>query len=80
MSIKRRIDRAEGEVVPRPTEPCEPYGAEWIDRADALLRGMSDEQAERVLRDLLSGGHSRLARAFTSAAVRGLTFAEGGAL
>jgi hypothetical protein len=38
---------------------------------------MPDEQVERVIGDLMRGGHSRLARAVTGAAGRGLKLAEG---
>jgi hypothetical protein len=54
----------------------EPFGPEWIDRADALLETMPDEQAEGILRDLQVPVLNRRARAFTAAAARGLTFAE----
>ena len=74
MNIKGRLEKIAGAHAP--AAPCEPFGPEWIDRADALLRGMPDAQAEGMIDDLLKGGHSRRARAFTAAASRGLTFAE----
>lgn len=75
MNIKGRLEKASA-AAPRPPVLAEPYGPEWIDRADALLETMPDEQAEEMLKDLLAPVLSCRARAFTAAAARGLTFAE----
>lgn len=65
VSLEVRIRRLERRRCPGGEPPAD-FGPEWIDAADRLLEASGDEEAGRILAELLAGGHGPSARAFAA--------------
>ena len=75
VSLEARIRWLERRRCPGGEPPAD-FGPEWIDAADGLLEARGDEEAGRILAELLEGGHGPSARAFAADVRQRLTEGE----